>query len=637
MHPSILRNTLLSETGMKTILSLPRDDSTYASLFEILSKFQDIKNFASEIHTETHLIKPILKLFGYAYEAKPKFFEDKIKGPDIALFASEDKSIKASPLWGTKEYYDNTLGILLLKRYGRILDKGISGFYLEFENKIPIYQIIYLLKKIKTPWGILTNGRNWILIKKSVNFEKKLIEIDIESLLSEKNEEALHLFFHIFSLNGLQMTIPGILDEERNKLINILRDRKSFTRNSIQGLKKRREIYPKIISIYKNLIPDGAPSLTDAYLIEKKIEVKPAHEEINEQPYPINEYDMSDIFSYLFLKNEHRSDMDLEEIILGNLEKCTKEEILSLKILDMTPGFGVLTTKILECIAYLSFSLPYKERNTFVAEWEDEHMLTRYILNHILYGIERSYISFDILQNAVKRRFDTIALNYKPGSPLIGMSIKDIPVYSDSKNQMNLFNMNPGEIINDFRESYKLYFALSDKIKEDVELKKEIEVKLNTYRERISDVLDVITSNYFSKSTDKKRLQEVLGGLGGSEPEWESLRKKSWFIETKKIAKKYGFFHPEIEFPFLHKSAFNFIFVQPTLSYIWEEKPQPLVELTKAYIKSGMRYLKPDGKLIICTEKDEGVLFEELSKSKRYSTEIKSGVICLSKKANDAA
>ena len=45
-------------------------------LLEILTKFQDIKKFASEIHTETHLIKPILKILGYAYESKPKFFEE---------------------------------------------------------------------------------------------------------------------------------------------------------------------------------------------------------------------------------------------------------------------------------------------------------------------------------------------------------------------------------------------------------------------------------------------------------------------------------------------------------------------------------------------------------------------------------
>ncbi|HQP55695.1 MAG TPA: hypothetical protein PLN83_06270, partial [Syntrophorhabdus sp.] len=98
-----------------------------------MTKFQDIKKFASEIHTEIHLVKPMLKLLGFTYESKPKFFEDHVKGPDVALFYSEDFRVKSSKLWGTREYYDNTLGILVLKRYGRNLHEGITGFYLEFE------------------------------------------------------------------------------------------------------------------------------------------------------------------------------------------------------------------------------------------------------------------------------------------------------------------------------------------------------------------------------------------------------------------------------------------------------------------------------------------------------------------------
>ena len=55
--------------------------------------------------------------------------------------------MRTSQLWGTREYYINTLGMVLLKRYGRNLHEGISGFYLEFESKMPVYQMVYLLKK----------------------------------------------------------------------------------------------------------------------------------------------------------------------------------------------------------------------------------------------------------------------------------------------------------------------------------------------------------------------------------------------------------------------------------------------------------------------------------------------------------
>jgi hypothetical protein len=133
----IARNTLISRAGLDKILLTHHQEEACASLQQMLAKFQEIKTFASEIHTETHLIRPMLKLLGYAYESKPKFFEEQIKGPDAALFTSEENRVKNSSFWGTEKYYSDTLGILLLKRYGRNLEEGISGFYLEFENRIP--------------------------------------------------------------------------------------------------------------------------------------------------------------------------------------------------------------------------------------------------------------------------------------------------------------------------------------------------------------------------------------------------------------------------------------------------------------------------------------------------------------------
>jgi hypothetical protein len=642
-----------------------------------------MKKFASEIHTETHLIKPILKVFDYAYESKPKFFEESIKGPDVALFANEGKKMAASSLWGTKAYYENALGILLLKRYGRALDKGISGFFLEFENKIPVYQTIYLLKKARLPWGILTNGRNWILIKRPIDFEKRLIEIDIEESLSSGSSEVLHLFYHVFSLAGLNAVVPDMLEEERNELITLLKEEKAAARSSIQGMKKKAEIYPKILRMCREFFPEALFPLTEEYLRRLPFGMDsttkdPGNagtgfaypppsdtgqrmglwEELRALPKDrlgsstngqtgqavgssenrdsaktdrINKYNTSDVFSYLFAKNESRSDLNLEEIILSGNRKYTKEDVLSLKILDMTPGFGAANIRTLEELAYMSFILPYKDRNTFVAEWEDEHALKRYILNNLFYGVERSRISLDMFQNTMRNRFNTFAANYRAGNPLVGMALRDIPDYSDSKNQMALFSRYPGEIIEDFRETYKHYFALSDKIKEDAEEKQEIEIGLNIYRDRIRDTLDVMTAAYFSRSVEKRKVQELLFNLGSAETAWEGMRKKNWFVEAKEIADRNDFFHFEIEFPFLLNGAFDLIIVQPELNYIWEEDP-PLLEATKAFIRKGMTYLKPEGKLILLSEKVEKLVLLELQKSRKYDVELKSGAVILKRK-----
>jgi hypothetical protein len=238
---------------------------------------------------------------------------------------------------------------------------------------------------------------------------------------------------------------------------------------------------------------------------------------------------------------------------------------------------------------------------------------------------------FDILTHIFQTRFDSGAPHYRLGNPLIGMSIKDILYYYDEKDQLGLFNKSPRDLINEIKEMYKLYFSLSDKIKEDVEIKKDMDMRLNTYKERIKDVMDVITASHFAKIIDSKKIRDLIFSLDSDALTWEHIRKKNWFLEAKEIANKNGFFHLEINFPFLLHNAFDYIFVQPTLSYIWEDEI-PAVEATTAYIKRGMTYLKQEGKMIICFERIWDALIEELNKSKKYIYEIKENYIVVSRK-----
>ncbi len=113
---------------MQRIALLPRQEAASGALVDIVTRFEKMRAFASEIHTELHLVKPILKVLGYVFESKPQFFEERIKGPDFALFTSEEQRLKSAPLWGTKPYYEQVLALLLVKRYGRNLEEGISGF-----------------------------------------------------------------------------------------------------------------------------------------------------------------------------------------------------------------------------------------------------------------------------------------------------------------------------------------------------------------------------------------------------------------------------------------------------------------------------------------------------------------------------
>ncbi|MDR2018106.1 MAG: hypothetical protein LBQ00_04430 [Syntrophobacterales bacterium] len=630
MSSCILRNTLLAEQSIDTILSLPVNEDIYASLLGLLTKFQDIKKFASEIHTEIHLVKPILKNLGHVCESKPKFFEERIKEPDVALFVSEDERMKTSKLWGTREYYDKTIGIVMLKRYGRNLHEGVGGFYLEFENKMPVYQMIYLLKKSKTPWGILTNGKHWMLIRRPMQFEKRAIEIDLERAVFEEDMDTVRLFCQAFSCAGLKSTLPDILEEERQALIQVLSEKRLSLQPAMAIQRKKVDFYPDVVDIYRQFFSDWKLPSTELYLEEKNV---PIADRISEKTRIINRYDHTDILSYLFTKKERQININLKEIIVGgNGAKFTKEDLFSLKILDITPGFGSFSTQLIDGLAYLSFILPYREKNTFRAEWEEESSLKRFIVNNLLHGIERSHISFDVLQNTIRSRFDIHAKNYRLGNPLIGMPLKAIASTIDSGNsQMSLFGEPPKAVIKEFKQMYALLFSLSERIKEDVKIRNATEAKLKIYTDRIRDLMDVITATYFTNTAGSSRIQDMLFNLDGSNEAWTAITNQDWFAESKDIAKRNGFFHFEIEFPFLLTNSFDLIFVQPALNYAWEEEP-PIAEATKAFIKRSFMYLKQKGKLVIVSDSAIDQLIPELRESRRYELESGKELLILKRK-----
>ncbi|MDD5009278.1 MAG: hypothetical protein PHC68_12875, partial [Syntrophorhabdaceae bacterium] len=236
-----------------------------------------------------------------------------------------------------------------------------------------------------------------------------------------------------------------------------------------------------------------------------------------------------------------------------------------------------------------------------------------------------------ILRTMTINRFNTAARHFKYGNPLIGMSISDMAAYFDTKNQMGLFNKNPQDLINDFKEMYRLYFTLSDRIKEDIQVREDLERKLKRYGERIRDAMDLITSTYFTKTVDNKKIQDILSNLDSDDTTWENLTKKDWFIDAGSLARNNGFFHFDVAFPFLLHNSFDLIFVQPSLQYVWEES-FPLAEATKAYAKRGMPYLKEGGKMVIVLEHPEDDLIGELARSTRYETDMRAGMIVLKKK-----
>ncbi len=610
MPASLVKNTLLSAPFLARIGSLPALSEQAAALAAIVRDFGAMKNFAGEIQTELHLVKPILKTLGYAFESKPKFFEEHIKDPDFALFESEEKRAKSAPLWGTKAYYENSLALLQVKRYGRTLEEGISGFYLEFENRMPLYQSIYLSKKAGTPWGILTNGKNWVLLRRPVSFEKRIIEIDLEAAVSDADEEMFQLFCHVFSSVGLATTLPGLLDEERTSVIGLLKGKKSALSRVLQDPeRKRSDLRAASSRLYVELYP------------------RPDTPGENASPGSLKPYDQCDVFSYLFTAGTEAVP-SFERIILEAVsQEPTKEQLLSLKILDMTPGFGNVAVQLVETLAYLSFLLPYREKHTFIAEWEHERLLNKFIMSHVVHGVEKYEESLKVLHNGMISRFNSPAVNYKLGNPLLGVSLSEVQGPLDGKKEPGLFSAGPSSAITQFRDTYRLFFSLSDRIKEDAAVKRELEEKLRMYRERLRDVMNIITAAYFDRTVDNKKTRELLYYIDGDEDIWDAARKNPWFSRCQEIARKNLFFHMEVEFPFLLNDRFDLIVIQPAIRYLWEDRLPPN-EVTKAYIKRAIAYLKQTGTLVLVgAEPDETV--SELKRSRKYTTDVQEGAVTI--------
>ena len=626
MPAAFLKNTLLSRPFVQRIALLPRKEEALTALVDIVTHFEKMGAFASEIHTELHLVKPILKVLGYVSESKPQFFEERIKGPDFALFTSEEQRLKSSPLWGTKPYYEQVLALLIVKRYGRNLEEGISGFYLEFENRIPLYQSMYLAKKAGVPWSILTNGKTWLLLKRPFAFEKPLIEIDLEQAVLAHDGDTLHLFTQIFSSTGLDTTLAAFLEEERTELIAFLQEKRRSLANLLENGKKS-DVYAMAIPLYAHLFPGSSLVRTAQHggRTMGGAGVGPSG-----KPGPAREYDQADLFTYLLARGAEAEASPEEPLLSSVGSDRTKDSLLSLRILDMTPGFGNVSTRLVETIAYLSFLLPYKEKHSFIAEWENEGLLHKFILGHVLYGVEKYPFPLDVLHNSMLSRFDASGVNYRLGNPLLGMSLGELFASHEDRGLTGLFSKDSEDLMSRLKEMHRLQATLSDRIKEDALVKGEIEATLTVYRWRIGEIMDLMTASAFVKALEMKRIGELLYYIDGDEKIWQAARAAEWYVSAREMARNKRFFHMEIEFPFLVNDGFDVVFVQPSLNYLWDER-LPAGEMTKAYIKRAMAYLKQSGTIVLMgaglTE-----MVPELKKSKRYAVEAKGKTVLVKRR-----
>ena len=376
------------------------------------------------------------------------------------------------------------------------------------------------------------------------------------------------------------------------------------------------------VPLYTDLFPESSLSRTAPHQgpMESGTAFRPSG-----KPGPARECDQADLFTYLLARGAE-PEANPEECILSTIsQNRTKDNLLSLRILDMTPGFGNVSTRLVETIAYLSFLLPYKEKHSFIAEWENEGLLHKFVLSRVLYGVEKDPFPLDVLQNSMLSRFDAPGVNYRLGDPLLGMSLGELFGSPVDKGRTGLFSIDSGDLTSRLKEMHRLHSTLSDRIKEDAPVKSEIAATLAVYRRRIGEIMDVMTAACFVRTLEVKKIGELLYYVDGDEEIWQAARATDWYVSAREMARKKHFFHMEIEFPFLLNDGFDLVFIQSALNYLWDDL-LPAGEITKAYIKRAMAYLKQTG-MIVLMGADLGEIVPDLRKSRRYAVEAKGGFV----------
>jgi len=154
-----------------------------------------LKNNPNEDNTQEEWINKILAIIGHQQwgsEPTKTIGKGRNLNPDYLFFKDFETKLDA-------EESDNQFeeGYLIgeAKKYGRVLDKSMDNH----EN--PSFQIFNYVDRLRTPWGLLTNGKKWRLYSYEDCEADTFYEIDIvEEILEKDRETALQNFkyFYLF-------------------------------------------------------------------------------------------------------------------------------------------------------------------------------------------------------------------------------------------------------------------------------------------------------------------------------------------------------------------------------------------------------------------------------------------------------
>jgi len=179
--------------------ALPEFNEAYEWMLSTWEEMKDVLPTLSEAQLENKWIQPILEKLGWEYEVQDRLKKwGKTEIPDYSLFESKKTYLKAQGCKTDESYFEHVLAVADAKQMGISLD----GSKLDKSN--PSYQIIWYQQITGRTWGILSDGRYWRLYSlRSKSKFTSYYEVNIEKLLSDRDDEQFKYFYNFFRKDSL--------------------------------------------------------------------------------------------------------------------------------------------------------------------------------------------------------------------------------------------------------------------------------------------------------------------------------------------------------------------------------------------------------------------------------------------------
>jgi hypothetical protein len=176
-----------------------------AALVELLERRrEEIEEGLTANQTRYFLVSSILRQLGYcasASELVPGGSDDDRRRADFVLFSNADEFRSSVEYRAQRSFFSSALGVVRVLSWQQSLDE-----YDDEESDVasPAYEVDRLVRQTGVHWGILTNGSHWRLFHRDTSgLMTTYYEVDLLSILTEKDAAGFGFFWNIFSISGL--------------------------------------------------------------------------------------------------------------------------------------------------------------------------------------------------------------------------------------------------------------------------------------------------------------------------------------------------------------------------------------------------------------------------------------------------